>query len=112
MHGYDNYKKCKTCGEFYWEGGDPEHTCPPIMYFKHEEYGDEWEEIRSRSHYEAALSFAKKYDECEHDLLEYGDTEVLIFDGKVEKTFIVSAEATIDYFATEKEDEKNTKNEK
>ena len=44
MSEVGDYKQCKICGEFDWEN---EHKCLPIMYFKHRDWGDIWEEIRA-----------------------------------------------------------------
>lgn len=92
--------RCKICNE--WDWGDGHHKCPPVMYFKHEDWDDEWQEIRARDYEEAALKFAEIYNDCDYALMNH-DTDVIIFDGEEEKAFTVSAEPSIDYHATEKE---------
>jgi len=104
-----NFVRCGICGRFDWEG---KHKCPPVFYFKHESYGDEWKEIRGTDIEQAAEEFAKKYNEedGEYCLMQTGSdgqVEVLMTDnpdgGEVRK-FVVLAEPAIYYSATEKKD--------
>jgi len=94
-----DYKKCDICGEWDWSNT---HKCPPIMYFKHENWGEDWEEIRAHDHEDAAEKFAEMYnDDGDYSLMDL-EVDVLISDGKIEKTFVVSAETSIEYFVKEK----------
>ena len=43
------YKKCDICKE--WDFLP--HTCKPIFFFKHENWGEDFEEIRANSFEEA-----------------------------------------------------------
>jgi hypothetical protein len=72
------------------------------MYFRHEDWGDEWQPIRASDHEEAALQFAEKtnLESGDYSLMDSEDT-VLISDGETEKTFVVSAEPTVSYHAHE-----------
>lgn len=92
--------KCNICGE--WVLRVVGHKCLPIMYFKHEDWDDEWQEIRARDYEEAALKFAEIYNDCDYALMNH-DTDVIIFDGEEEKVFTVSAEPSVEYYAREKE---------
>ena len=95
-----SYEKCGTCKEY---GFTDTHKCKPILYFKHENWGDDWQEIRGLDFEEAAENFAKRYNENGDYPMMNGDNtvEVLISDMKTEKKFIVTAEASIDYHVEE-----------
>ena len=99
MSEFGDFKKCNICGKYDW---DKKHKCPPIMYFKHENWGEDWEEIRAYDHKNAAEEFAKMYNEDGDYSLMNSEVEVFISDGKIEKIFVVSAEASIDYWVEEK----------
>ena len=111
------YRKCEICKEWGYFNDTPTngdipyitgatHKCEPIFYFKHESWGDEFQEIRAFDFSEAAEKFAKLYNEDGDYSLMDNEEEVIISDGKEEKTFIVSAEQSIDYYANEKESSK------
>lgn len=89
--------KCIICGE--WDFAF--HECKALYFFKHEDWGDEWQEIRATSSYDAAIEFAEKYNEDDYTLM--GNTiSVKIKNPKGEvKTFSVSAEQDILYTANE-----------
>jgi hypothetical protein len=97
-----SYEKCSVCKEY---GFTDTHKCAPIFYFKHEDWGDDWQEIRGYSFDDAAENFAKRYNENGDYRMMSGDNtvDVLIFDGKTEKKFTVTAEASIDYHVSEVE---------
>jgi len=84
-----DYKKCDICKE--WDFLP--HACKSIFFFKHENWGDDFEE--------AAENFAKLYNENGDYALMNNSEEVIISDGKVEKKFRVSAEQYINYSAEE-----------
>ena len=111
MEKTSDYDKCETCGEW---GFMNKHTCPPVMYYKHEDYGDEWQEMRGRSYRDVALKFAEKYNEEDGEYcLMNSDTKVLISDGTTEKKFLVYAEPSVEYFEKEiieKDKEKEDEN--
>ncbi len=96
-----NFVKCEICGKYSWTG--ERHKCSPIFYFKHEDWGDEFEEIRATDFDDAALEFAKLYNENGDYPLMDSEEEVIISDGKTEKRYIVSAEQSIEYNVKEKE---------
>ena len=99
-------KICEICHEYYFEyEGSKPHKCLPVMYFKHEDWGDRWIEIRALDYEHAAMKFAEIYDSDDHYLVDGDETEVEISDGTVEKTFVVSAEVDINYYAKEEEEE-------
>jgi hypothetical protein len=92
--------KCPTCKEFVFDG--IVHRCEPIYYFKHENWGEEFQEIRAIDFDDAAEKFAKLYNEDGDYSLMNGDTEeVIISDGKTEKKYKVSAEQAIEYHVEE-----------
>ena len=97
-----DFALCPTCRKYDFL---EKHRCEPIFYFKHESWGDEFQPIHASDFEDAAVEFARKYNEGNGDYsLMNGDTEeVVISDGKTEKTFIVRAEQAIDYYADEKE---------
>jgi len=94
-----SYDRCETCGEFGWLDT---HKCPPIFYFKHEDWDLEPREVRAHSFSDAAEKFARIYNEDDGDyVLMDEDTEVIISDGNIEKKYIVSAEPDIYYSSRE-----------
>ena len=95
------YKKCDICKE--WDFLP--HACKPIFFFKHENWGEELQEIRADSFEDAAENFAKLYNEDGDYALMNSSEEVIISDGKVEKKFRVSAEQYISYGVEEIKDE-------
>ena len=99
-----DYKKCEICEEYDWIDS---HKCPPKMYFKNENWGDEWQEIHARHMRDAAIRVGKMYNDDGDYALMDDEIEVLILDGKTEKLFIVSAEASIEYHAQEKKSRNN-----
>jgi hypothetical protein len=88
-----SYERCASCKEWHWK----DKPCPPIYYFKHEDWGDAFEEIRAYDYEDAAERFAKQYNEDGDYCLMDSSTEVIISDGKIEKNFRVSAEPDINY---------------
>jgi hypothetical protein len=90
---------CKTCGDIDWQDGT--HKCPPIFYFEHENWGEEPQSIRARDFEDAAKKFAAIYNEDGDYTLMGNEEKVIISDGITKKTFIVSAEQAIDYYAKE-----------
>lgn len=89
---------CKICGELLLK----EHICTPIFYFKHEDWGNEFQEIRAYHFCDAAEKFAIKYNQ-DYELIN-DSTKVIISDGKIEKKYIVSAEPDIHYLTQEIKD--------
>lgn len=94
-----SYIKCKLCKEGYFDWQT--HKCKPIFFFKHENWGDDFEEIRADSFEEAAENFAKLYNENGDYALMNSSEEVIISDGNIEKKFSVSAEPDINYSVEE-----------
>ena len=94
-----DFGKCKTCGKYDFLD---KHKCPPIFYFKHENWGDELQEIRAWDFEDAAKEFAMLYNEDGDYSLMDNTEEVIISDGKTEKKFIVSAEPDIHYSVKER----------
>lgn len=90
---------CKTCGKPDW--GDGKHKCPPIFYFKHPDWGDEFQKIRAWDFEEAARKFAARYNEDGDYALMNNFEEVIISDGATEKKFEVTAEPDIHYSVKE-----------
>jgi len=88
-----SYKKCDICKD--WDFLP--HTCKSIFFFKHENWGEELQEIRANSFEEAAENFAKLYNENGDYALMNDSEDVVISDGKIEKKFRVSAEPEIYY---------------
>lgn len=88
-----NYDLCKKCNTWHWL----EDKCSPIFYFKHEDWGDEFQEIRAHSFDDAAKNFAKLYNEDNEYCLMNSNEDVIISDGKIEKKYDVSAERDIHY---------------
>ena len=95
-----DFDRCKICGEYDFLD---KHKCPPIYYYKHDDWGDEFQKIRAWSFSGAAIAFAKLYNENGDYALMNDTIEVTISDGKIEKQFLVSAEPDIHYSADEKE---------
>lgn len=91
--------RCSICQE--WKYSFKEHHCASVYQFKHENYGEEYEDIRAYSFEDAAERFAKKYNEDGDYSLMNTSTEVTISDGKEEKKFTVSAEPDINYSVDE-----------
>lgn len=89
---------CKKCGDHYWS--DDGCKCS-MFYFKHEDWGDEPQEIHAKDFKDAALKFATNYNEDGDYNLMNNEMDVVISDGNTEKTFKVSAEASIEYYAEE-----------
>lgn len=87
-----SFEKCSICGEYDFLD---KHKCPPIFYFKHEDWGEGFQIIRAWSYSDAANKFAKLYNE-DYALMD-NTIEVLISDGVTEKKYRVSAEPDILY---------------
>ena len=84
------------------------HKCPPLFYFRHENWGEELQEIRATDFEDAAERFAKMYNEEDGEYCLLNEEEdVIISDGKIEKKFIVSAEQSVDYSVSEVEEEED-----
>ena len=94
-------EKCTDCGGYKYDWR--EHHCAPIYYFKHEDYGEEFQEIRAYSFDDAAENFAKQYNEDGDYSLMNNSIDVIISDGKTEKKYTVSAEPDIHYSVDEVE---------
>lgn len=95
--------ECPICKEYYFA---EKHHCPPFFYYKHEDYGDNFQEIRAYNFEDAAERFATLYNEDDGEYCLMGNDdgeEVIISDGKIEKTFTVFAEQSIAYSVKEKE---------
>lgn len=92
-------EKCKICKEYHWTN----EKCNPIFYFKHEDWGDEFQEIRAFNYEDAAEKFAKEYN-VDYELVD-NETEVIISDGNIEKRFVVSSKLSIDYNVKEIKEE-------
>jgi hypothetical protein len=92
------FNRCSLCKEFHWDN----QKCNPIYYFKHEDWGDDFQEIRASSFEDAAEKFAIKYNtNGDYNLMD-NTIEVIISDGKTEKKFDVSAEPSINYHVKER----------
>lgn len=92
-----DYKKCDICKNWHWIND----KCPPIFYFKHENWGDELQEIRAYGFDSAAEEFAKLYNTDSDYALMNDNQDVIISDGKVEKKYNVSAEPDVHYSVKE-----------
>lgn len=104
MHGYSNFLVCETCKQYYWLNANRKHTCPPKMQFKYEYWGDEWQDVYAHSMDDAAREIGRRYnDNGDYSLMDE-EIEVIVKHEGVEKTFIVSAEMNIEYYANEKEE--------
>jgi hypothetical protein len=86
-------KTCSICKEYDFGN----HRCKPIFYFKHPDWGDEFQEIRASSFEDAAAGFAKMYNEDGDYALMNNSEEVIISNGTIERKFKVSAEPDIYY---------------
>lgn len=102
----NDFKKCSVCNEYHWTNGE----CKPLFYFKHEDWGDDFQEIRASDFEDAAMAFAIKYNEDGDYALMDDSTDVVISDGNVEKVFKVSAEPDIHYTVTEAKEIRNSMN--
>jgi len=94
-----NYNYCKECKDFHYDN-EP-HI--PEYFVRYEDYtGDDWTKVNSHSHYDAALKFAEDYNvNCDYVLMNDAiEVEVKDSKGVIEK-YKVSAEASVDYSATE-----------
>lgn len=69
-------------------------------FFKHDDWGDDWQEICADDFEHAAKRFAEIYNDGDYALMDDEQT-VIISNGKIEKTFVISAEPSIKYFARE-----------
>lgn len=99
-----DFALCPTCRKYDFL---EKHRCEPIFYFKHKNWGDEFQKIHASTFEDAATEFAKKYNENgDYALMDGDEVEVVISDGKIEKIFIVRAEEAIDYYADEKKEGK------
>jgi hypothetical protein len=94
-------KICPICKEYVFGN----HKCKSIFYFKHFDWGEEFQEIRADSFRDAAEEFAKLYNEDGDYSLMNSSENVVISDGKVEKKYRVSAEPDIYYNIEEIVDE-------
>jgi len=94
-----DFIKCAKCDKYHWKGAE----CQKVFYFKYDDWGDEFEEIRAYSFEDAAEEFAKMYHECSDYSLVGSDQEVIISDGKEEIMFSVSAEHEIVYYVKQLE---------
>ena len=81
-----DYKKCEVFEEFDWTDT---HKCPPKMYFKHEDWGDEWQEIHARHMDDAAIRVGKMYNENGDHALMNDEIEVIIKNGEEEKKYLI-----------------------
>lgn len=91
------YEKCLICKEYHWT----DKPCNPIYYFKHEDWGDDFQKIRAYDFEDAAKKFGIKYNEYGDYALMNDSVEVIISDGNTEKKFNVSAEPVINYHVEE-----------
>ncbi len=102
-----DYKKCDVCGAYGWTSGPGKHKCKPFYKFKHEDHGDDWEDIRGLDHEDAALNFAEKHNSDGDYCLMNDETEVEIkgidvgIGHEVIIKFCVGAEPDINYSASE-----------
>lgn len=84
-------ERCIICGE-------------TTYFFKHEDWGEEWQEIRATCMEDAARKFARKYNENYDYALMDSCIDIVIKNSRGEiKTFVVSAEQDILYTAIEKD---------
>jgi len=88
------FYKCPICNQYDFPDT---HKCPPIYYFKHPHWGDEFQKIHASSFENAAEEFAKIYNEDGDYYLMDNEEIVIISNGKIEKTFKVSARQSIEY---------------
>ncbi len=91
------FERCKICKECHWT----DKSCNPIFFFKHENWGNEFEEIRASNFADAAKKFAILYNEDGDYSLMNDNEDVIISDGKKEIKFNVSAEPDICYYVKE-----------
>lgn len=91
------YEYCIVCKTYHWT----DENCPLIFYFKHENWGDEFQEITAYSFCDAAEEFAKLYNENGGYPLMDDNVDVIISNRKIEKKYNVSAEPDIHYSITE-----------
>jgi hypothetical protein len=99
-----SYIKCELCKEGYFDWQT--HKCKPVFFFKHENWGEDFQKIRANSFRDAAEEFAKLYNADGDYSLMNSSENVVISDGKVEKKYRVSAEPDIYYNIEEIVDEK------
>lgn len=96
------YNRCPICNEYAMLNS---HTCPAKYYFKHPDWGEEFQEIRAYSFEGAAEKFAEKYFE-DLEIDGYGEeVSVVISNGKEEKKILIRATLTVDYEVEEVEED-------
>jgi len=93
-----NFDNCPKCKEYVYLS---RHSCE-LFYFKHEDWGDEFQEIYAFDMDDAAEKFAILYNEGGYYPLMDNEIDVLISDGQTETTYTVSAEPDISYHVQEK----------
>lgn len=95
------YDKCPVC--FQYDFLD-KHKCPPMLYFKHDHWGEEFMPIRAWTFAGAAEQVAEQYFDGE-PIDNDSQIEVVITDKKKTKKFRVKATIEVCYDAEEVEDE-------
>lgn len=97
-NGYmSDYRRCERCRRFLWLITD---YCDCVKF--EIDYDGEIYHVFANDEEEAAQKWAKKYDEDEHPLLNYGEVNITVKNSNGEiKKFVCSAEPSIDYYANE-----------
>ena len=95
-----SYERCKICGKW---GFTDRHKCCPKWEASVPEYDEDyWREIYAFDEEDAAKDMADHVDD-DHDLVYGGEMTVIVRKPNTTeaKTFIVTAEPDINYYATE-----------
>jgi len=94
-------KYCPECGDATFDG--IKHHCPDVYYFWHPDYGDTMTKVHAWTFDHAAEEVCEKLFESDPEL-ERPET-IVVTDGSKRKIYRVQAEPTIEFNATELEDE-------
>lgn len=97
------FTKCPECKEYHFDN----QKCKPVFLITHDDYlGDAEKSVRGYDHEDAAEAYARYYNEesGEYSMM-HGDNELKIQvrapHETTKRTFIVTAEASIDYSTKE-----------
>lgn len=96
-----NFNKCTTCGEYHWTN----EKCDPIYYVQIPDYhGDEWSDIRAKSHSDAVEKYCMLNDAGrDYDIINDGGLDVIFAkdaEGNIKK-FSINAYVEPQYDAEE-----------
>lgn len=97
-----NYEKCPFCGEYHFKN----ESCEPQYFVYHDEYlGSNFKTIHASSHEEAAVKYARYYNEDGDFPMMNGDAIKLkvIDHNSIAMCFTVYAEPDIHYNTKEHE---------